>query len=61
MSYAAEPIGAKLGVSGTFEVWGPDGVLLKTIELNGAVPLSELGLTVEEAQALVDAQTPKEN
>ncbi len=49
-------MGGRLGISGTFECKDKDGVVLKTIELRGSVPLEDLGLTVEQAQALVDSQ-----
>lgn len=47
-------IGAKLGISGTLEYRDKDGNVLKTVQLNGAIPLADIGLSVEQAQQIVE-------
>ena len=49
-----KPIGAKLNIAGTLEWRDKDGNILKTTELRGSVPLSELGLTEEQAKQLTE-------
>lgn len=49
-------VGGRLGIAGTFECRDAAGNLLKTIELRGAIPLEDLGLTVDEARQLVESQ-----
>lgn len=49
-------MGAKLGIRGTLECRNAAGEVIKTIEMNGAFPLEDLGLSVEEAQQLIDQQ-----
>ena len=51
MTYEAA-VGARLGISGTLECKDKDGNILSVIELSGSIPLSELGLSVEQAEAL---------
>jgi hypothetical protein len=55
MSHQAS-IGAKLGIAGTFEFRDKDGNVLKTIHLSGAIPLSDLGLSVEDAQQIIEQE-----
>lgn len=55
MSFATG-VGGRLGIAGTFECRDAAGNLLKTIELRGAIPLEDLGLTVDEARQLVESQ-----
>lgn len=50
-----------LGIKGTLLVHGEGGKILKTIELNGKIPLSHLGLTVEQAELLIQKQKEAEN
>ena len=49
-------LGARLGLSGAFECRDKDGNILKVIAFNGAIPLSRLDMTVEQAQQLVSQQ-----
>lgn len=46
-------MGGKLGISGTLEFRNKAGEVIKTIELNGQIPLSQLGMTPEQAQQLI--------
>lgn len=48
---------ARLGIKGTFECKNAAGEVIKTIDFNGSIPLERLGLSVEEAQTLVDNQS----
>lgn len=48
---------ARLGIKGTFECKNAAGEVIKTIEMNGSIPLERLGMSVEEAQTLVDNQS----
>jgi hypothetical protein len=54
LTYAPDVMQAKLRISGNFEFRDADGNVVKVMHLSGAIPLSELGLTEEQAQALVD-------
>lgn len=49
-------IGAKLNISGTLEWRDKDGNILSTTEIRGAIPLEDTGLTVEQAQQLINSQ-----
>lgn len=49
-------MGAKLGVSGVLEYRDAAGTLLKTVEIKGAIPLSSLGMSVDEARDLIKQQ-----
>lgn len=49
-------MGAKLGLSGVLVYHDKDGNVLKTVEMNGAIPLERLGLSVEQAQELIKQQ-----
>ena len=49
-------MGARLGLSFSLEFKDAQGNLLKTIDCKGSVPLSETGLTAEQAQAIIDQQ-----
>lgn len=49
-------IGARLGIKGTLEFRNAAGKIIKTIDMNGSVPLEEAGLTVEQAQTLIEQQ-----
>lgn len=49
-------MGAKLGLSGVLEYRDKDGNLLKTVEISGAIPLSELGMSVDQARDLIQQQ-----
>jgi hypothetical protein len=51
-AYKAE-IGAKLGISGTLEFRDAQGNVLKTVEMSGAIPLEQLGMTIEQAEQLI--------
>lgn len=45
---------AKIGVTGTLVCKNKDGEVIKTIELNGSVPLADvLGVTEEKAREIV--------
>lgn len=54
-------LGARLGISGTLECKDKDGKVLSVIELTGSIPLSDLGLTIDQAQDLIDSQPEKPN
>ena len=58
MAYQTQ-MAARLGIRGTFECRNAAGEVIKTIEANGAVPLSRLGLTEEQARELVQQQQEK--
>lgn len=45
---------AKLGIRCAFQCKNARGEVIKTIEVSGAIPLSKLGLTEAQAQALVN-------
>lgn len=49
-----KPIGAKLNIAGTLEWRDKDGNILSTTKLSGSIPLSQLNLTQEQAQQLVE-------
>ena len=51
-----KPVGARLGIAGTFEFRDAAGNVLKTMEVRGSVPLEEAGLTVEQAVELINSQ-----
>jgi hypothetical protein len=51
-----KPIGAKLNISGTLEWRDKDGNILKTTTISGAVPLADTGLSVDQAQELINQQ-----
>lgn len=46
-------LGAQLHVAGNLEFRDKDGNLLKTVGISGTFPLSDLGMTVEQAQQLI--------
>ena len=49
-------VGARLGLSGTLEFKDDAGNVLKRVDFTGSVPLSETGLSVEQAQELITQQ-----
>ena len=49
-------LGARLGLSFTLECRDKDGNILKTIDCKGSIPLEESGLTIKQAQELIDEQ-----
>ena len=49
-------VGARLGLAGTLEFKDAEGRVLKTVEINGSVPLSDAGLSIEQAQELINSQ-----
>ena len=49
-------VGARLGLSGTLEFKDAEGRILKTVDFVGSVPLADAGLTVEQAQELINTQ-----
>lgn len=49
-------MGARLGLSGTLCYHDKDGNVIKTVEINGSIPLSDLGMSVEQAQELIQQQ-----
>lgn len=51
-------MGAKLGISGVLEFRDSQGNLLKTVQMTGSIPLSDLGVSAEEAQTIIDSQEP---
>lgn len=50
-------LGARLGLSGVLVFKDASGAVLKTVDMTGSVPLSDTGLTVEQAQALIANQS----
>ena len=52
----AAGVGARLGLSGTLEFRDAEGRVLKTVEISGSVPLSDTGLSVEQAQEFINSQ-----
>ena len=51
-------LGARLGLSGTLVYKDAAGNVLKAVPFAGSVPLSDTGLTVEQAQQLINSQEP---
>jgi len=51
-------IGARVGLSGTFECRDASGAIVKTIELSGSIPLDELPIGDADRQALQQQLTP---
>ncbi len=49
-------MGGRIGLSGAFECRDKDGNVVKTITFSGSIPLSQLDLTEEQAQQLVNQQ-----
>lgn len=49
-------MGAKLGLFGTLVYKDAQGNVLKEVQINGAIPLEKLGLSIEEAQELIQQQ-----
>ena len=47
------PMTARLQIAGTLEWRDKDGNILSTTQLRGSIPLSQLGLTQEQAEQLV--------
>lgn len=52
----AKPMHARLNLSGTLEWRDKDGNILSTTTIRGSVPLEETGLSVEQAQELINQQ-----
>lgn len=50
------PVGARIGIAGTFEFKDKDGNVLKTMEISGSVPLESTGMSVEQAQEFINQQ-----
>lgn len=55
-----QTLGARLGLAFSLDFKDAEGNVLKTIQAQASLPLSELGLTVEQAQSLIDAQEPQD-
>jgi hypothetical protein len=51
-------MGARLGLAFDLEFKDAAGNVLKVVRCKGSVPLSETGLSAEQAQALIDQQEP---
>ena len=49
-------LGARLGLSGTLVYKDSAGNVLKAVPFAGSVPLDDTGLTVEQAQELINSQ-----
>lgn len=47
-------MGARLGLAFTLECRDKDGNILKTIDCKGSIPLDQLGMSVEQAEALIE-------
>lgn len=43
-------------MSGTLEYRDKDGNVLKRVPISGSIPLERLGMSVEEAQQIIDTQ-----
>lgn len=56
MSVNQTSVGVKLGMSGVLEYRDAQGNLLKSVGFSGSIPLSETGLTVEQAKQLIEDQ-----
>lgn len=56
MPYEPKQMTARLGIRGTFECRNAAGEVIKTIEVTGAIPLTKLGLTQDQARQLVEQQ-----
>lgn len=50
----SQPVGAKLGIRGAFECKDAAGNVLKVIEFTGAIPLEQLGMSVDDAKQLIE-------
>lgn len=55
MNFAPKTMVGKLGIRGTLECRNAQGEIIKTIELNGSIPLSTPE-QVEQARALISQQ-----
>ncbi len=53
---AEASIGARLGLAFDLEFRDAAGNVLKTVQCRGSVPLAETGLSVEQAQSLIEEQ-----
>jgi hypothetical protein len=50
-------LGARLGLAFTLECRDKDGNILKTIDCKGSIPLSQLGIDVDQAKELITEAT----
>lgn len=50
-------VGARLGIAMTLEFKDAAGNMLKRMPMSGSVPLAEAGMSVEQAQQIIDGQT----
>ena len=48
----------RLGLAGALVFRDATGAVLKTVPFHGSVPLADTGLTVEQAQQLIEQQAP---
>ena len=53
--------GAGLGISGVLEFRDKDGNVVGTTELRGVIPLTELDISVEEAQQIINETEQRKN
>ena len=56
MAYSAE-VTARLGISGVFECKNAQGEVIKTITMTGSIPLSDLGMSEDDAKQLIEKGT----
>ena len=49
-------VGAKLGISLTLEFKDKDGNVIKRMPMAGSVPLEDTGMSVEQAQSVINEQ-----
>lgn len=56
MSSDQAQLGGRIGLSGAFECRDAAGNVVKTITFTGSIPLSQLGLSEEQARELVSTQ-----
>lgn len=54
--FSPAQMGAKLGLAGVLVYKDAAGNVIKEVPFTGAVPLAELGLSVEDAQQLIQQQ-----
>jgi hypothetical protein len=52
-------VGARLGLAGTLEFKDKDGNVLKRVDFTGSVPLADTGLSVYQAQSIINQQEPQ--
>ena len=54
-TFKTEAVG-RLGLSGFLTYHDKDGNPIKTVEMKGSIPLSAIGLDIEQATAIINSQ-----